>query len=84
MHTGAVKEGQNVLLIDDLIATGGTLAAGVKLVEQVTLLSLTGCFCACSEVIICYCDHTQHRLVHTAMVAEQLCVHRAWHAELIR
>ncbi len=44
MHTGAIKEGQNVLLIDDLIATGGTLAAGVKLVEQVTSLSLTGGF----------------------------------------
>lgn len=25
MHTGAVKEGQKVLLVDDLIATGGTL-----------------------------------------------------------
>lgn len=25
MHTGAVKPGQRVLLIDDLIATGGTL-----------------------------------------------------------
>ena len=44
MHTGAIKKGQNVLLIDDLIATGGTLAAGVKLVEQVRLLYLTCCF----------------------------------------
>ena len=34
MHTGAISEGQRVLLIDDLIATGGTLAAGVKLIEQ--------------------------------------------------
>lgn len=31
MHTGAVKEGQRVLLIDDLIATGGTMGAGIKL-----------------------------------------------------
>lgn len=44
MHTGAIKKGQNVLLIDDLIATGGTLAAGVTLVEQVRLLLLTCCF----------------------------------------
>lgn len=35
MHVGAVKEGQRVLLIDDLIATGGTLAAGIKLMQQV-------------------------------------------------
>ena len=35
MHTGAIQEGQRVLLIDDLIATGGTLAAGIKLIEQV-------------------------------------------------
>ena len=37
MHTGAIKKGQRVLLIDDLIATGGTLAAGVKLIEQVII-----------------------------------------------
>ncbi|KAK9805117.1 hypothetical protein WJX73_010617 [Symbiochloris irregularis] len=35
MSVGAVKKGQRVLLIDDLIATGGTLAAGVKLMKQV-------------------------------------------------
>jgi adenine phosphoribosyltransferase len=31
MHTGHVTEGQRVVLIDDLIATGGTLCAGIKL-----------------------------------------------------
>ncbi len=35
MHTGAITEGQRVLLLDDLIATGGTLAAGIKLMKQV-------------------------------------------------
>ena len=30
---GAVKPGDRVLLIDDLVATGGTLTAGVELVE---------------------------------------------------
>jgi adenine phosphoribosyltransferase len=31
MHVGAVKAGQRVLLIDDLIASGGTMAAGLHL-----------------------------------------------------
>lgn len=35
MHVGAVNEGQCVLLIDDLIATGGTLNAGVNLIKKV-------------------------------------------------
>lgn len=31
MHVGAVQEGERALVIDDLIATGGTLAAALKL-----------------------------------------------------
>ena len=34
LHTDAVKTGQRVLLIDDLIATGGTMQAGKKLLEK--------------------------------------------------
>lgn len=34
LHTDAVKQGQRVLLIDDLIATGGTMMAGKKLLEK--------------------------------------------------
>jgi adenine phosphoribosyltransferase len=34
LHTDAVQAGQRVLLIDDLIATGGTMMAGKKLLEQ--------------------------------------------------
>jgi adenine phosphoribosyltransferase len=34
LHTDAVKPGDRVLLIDDLIATGGTMLAGKKLLEQ--------------------------------------------------
>jgi adenine phosphoribosyltransferase len=34
MHTGAVKQGQKVLLVDDLIATGGTLGAGLELIQK--------------------------------------------------
>ena len=34
MHKDAVQPGQKVVLIDDLIATGGTIEAAAKLVEQ--------------------------------------------------
>ena len=34
MHEDAVEPGQKVLVADDLIATGGTAAAVVDLVEQ--------------------------------------------------
>ena len=34
MHKDSIKPGQKVVLVDDLIATGGTIAAGAKLVEQ--------------------------------------------------
>jgi adenine phosphoribosyltransferase len=34
LHTDAVKAGHKVLLIDDLIATGGTMMAGKKLLEK--------------------------------------------------
>jgi adenine phosphoribosyltransferase len=34
MHKDAVKPGQKVVIIDDLIATGGTIEAIIKLIEQ--------------------------------------------------
>ena len=34
IHTDAILEGERVLLIDDLIATGGTAAAAIELVRQ--------------------------------------------------
>ena len=34
IHKDAIKPGQKVVLVDDLIATGGTMEASCKLVEQ--------------------------------------------------
>ena len=34
MHKDAIKPGQKVVIVDDLIATGGTIEAIIKLVEQ--------------------------------------------------
>jgi len=34
IHKDAIQEGDNVLVVDDLIATGGTLMAGCQLVEK--------------------------------------------------
>lgn len=34
IHKDAIKPGQKVLVCDDLLATGGTIAATIKLIEQ--------------------------------------------------
>ncbi len=42
LHTDAVKPGARVLLIDDLIATGGTMMAGKKLLEKLGAVVIEG------------------------------------------
>ncbi|KAJ4965111.1 hypothetical protein NE237_016960 [Protea cynaroides] len=44
MHVGAVQAGEHVLVIDDLIATGGSLCAAIRLLERVG-----------AEVVECAC-----------------------------
>ncbi|KAG7016901.1 Adenine phosphoribosyltransferase 4 [Cucurbita argyrosperma subsp. argyrosperma] len=44
MHVGAVKPHERALVVDDLIATGGTLCAAMNLLERVG-----------AEVIECAC-----------------------------
>ncbi|HHL22280.1 MAG TPA: adenine phosphoribosyltransferase [Aliiroseovarius sp.] len=34
IHDDAIQPGEKVLLVDDLLATGGTAAAGIKLIER--------------------------------------------------
>ena len=34
IHTDAIEAGEKVLVVDDLLATGGTAEAGIKLIEQ--------------------------------------------------
>lgn len=34
LHDDAINAGENILLVDDLIATGGTAEAGIKLIEK--------------------------------------------------
>jgi adenine phosphoribosyltransferase len=46
IHSDAIKKGENILLIDDLIATGGTAAAAARLIDR-----LGGRIVGCSFVI---------------------------------
>jgi len=44
MHADAVKPGERVILIDDLIATGGTAEGAVKLLRQIGAEVVAACF----------------------------------------
>ncbi len=44
IHTDAVAKGQKVLIVDDLLATGGTMAACCRLVEKLGGV-VAGCAC---------------------------------------
>ena len=44
MHSDAIKKGQRVLIVDDLIATGGTSKAAINLVEKLGGKVVECCF----------------------------------------
>ena len=44
MHVDALKKGQKVLIVDDLLATGGTVEATIKLVEKLGAIVVGAAF----------------------------------------
>ncbi len=44
MHTDAIREGDRIILMDDLIATGGTAEAAIELIEGVGGRIIECCF----------------------------------------
>lgn len=42
LHTDAVKAGDRIVLVDDLIATGGTMMAGMRLLERLGATVMEG------------------------------------------
>ncbi len=44
MHEDAIEKGERVVLVDDLVATGGTAEAAVKLLRQLGAEVLAACF----------------------------------------
>src|ERR1700710_1506300 len=47
MHADAIRPGEQVILVDDLIATGGTAEGAVKLLRQIGANVLAACFFMC-------------------------------------
>ena len=44
IHTDAIRKGERILLVDDLIATGGTMEAAVKLIQEMGGEIIECCF----------------------------------------
>jgi adenine phosphoribosyltransferase len=58
VHTDAVANGQRVLLVDDLLATGGTMKAGCQLVEKAGGI-VVGCVFLVELMFLCGRDKLQ-------------------------
>lgn len=56
LHSDALKSGQRVIIIDDLIATGGTIQAAIQLIEKSDAIAFEA---ACIIELEGLCDHNQ-------------------------
>ncbi len=68
VHDDAIEAGEKVLLVDDLLATGGTAEAGIKLVER-----LGGEIISCSFIIDLPDLGGRKRLEDLGMDVQALC-----------
>ncbi len=68
VHDDAIQPGETILLVDDLLATGGTAEAGIKLVER-----LGGKIISCSFVIDLPDLGGRKRLENMGMDVHALC-----------
>ena len=68
LHTDAVEQGESVVIVDDLLATGGTAEAACQLVKR-----LGGTVLACAFVIeLSFLQGSQRLSEHTNNVISQL------------
>ncbi len=64
MHIDAVQPGSHVLMLDDLLATGGTMKAGCQLIEKAG-----GIIVACAFLVELLFLHGRERLAPAEVVS---------------
>jgi len=68
LHDDAIQAGERILLVDDLLATGGTAEAGIKLVER-----LGGEIVGCSFIVDLPALGGRDKLIAMGMDVQILC-----------
>ncbi len=68
LHDDAISAGEKILVVDDLLATGGTAAAGIRLIER-----LGGEIVGCSFIIDLPALGGRKKLEAMGMAVETLC-----------
>ncbi|WP_372613678.1 adenine phosphoribosyltransferase [Aquicoccus sp.] len=68
LHDDAISAGEKILVVDDLLATGGTAAAGIRLIER-----LGGEIVGCSFIIDLPALGGRKKLEAMGMEVEALC-----------
>ncbi|SHJ04174.1 adenine phosphoribosyltransferase [Palleronia salina] len=68
VHDDAIAKGERILIVDDLLATGGTAEAGIKLVER-----LGGVVTGCAFIVDLPDLGGRKRLEDMGMTVEALC-----------